>query len=57
MNRTLDRGKAIATYGKPRVNDNPNTILIALWESDGIISVQQVFLWKEDLLIVSRKTI
>ena len=37
MNRTLERGKAIFTYWKPRVSENPNTPLMALWESNGTI--------------------
>lgn len=52
MNRTLDRGKAIATYWKPRVNEKPNTVLIALWESDGtIICSASVFFLKKDSFV------
>lgn len=47
MNRTLDRWKAIATYRKPRVNEHPNMVLIALGESDRtIIYSASFFFWK-----------
>lgn len=58
MNRTLDRGKAIATYWKPRVNEKPNTVLIALWESDGtIICSASVFFWKRTVLLTELREI
>lgn len=49
MNRTLDREKAIVICWKPRVNENPNMVLIALWESDrAIIYSASVFFWKRN---------
>lgn len=38
MNMTLDRGKEIIICLKPRVNENPNMVLIVLGESDRTIT-------------------
>lgn len=47
MNRTLDRGRVIVTCWKPRINENPNTVLIALGENNRtIIYSASVFFWK-----------